>query len=98
MNFSQRITEERRLCILRVLAKDAGYRTNTAILQDALVALGLSASMDQVGTDAAWLEEQGLVTVEKVSDVRLVEITQRGLDVSKGLGTVPGVARPRPGE
>ena len=27
---------------------------------------------------------------------RLAKITQRGLDVSRGLATVPGVARPEP--
>lgn len=44
-----------------------------------------------------WLEEQGLVQIERLSDGFMVaKITQRGLDVANGEAVVDGVKRPRP--
>ncbi|EGJ49036.1 hypothetical protein [Desulfocurvibacter africanus] len=94
--FAQLVTEDRRLVILRVLSEDPGYATNTSLLHAALGTLGHNCTRDQVATDANWLQEQALVTVEPSGPVTLVRLTGRGEDVAAGRATVPGVRRPSP--
>lgn len=88
--------EDRRLAILRFLSEDKGYALNTAMLQEALKAIGHNVSRDEVETQAAWLAEQGLVEVEKVGPVTVARLTERGLDCASGAACVPGVKRPGP--
>jgi len=95
--FQQKVAEDRRLVILRFLAEDADYAMNTSLLQTALEAVGHGVSRDLVNADAAWLEESELVHCEDLTGIRVVRITQRGLDVARGRAVVPGVKRPGPG-
>ena len=94
--FAKLVTEDRRLVILRFLAEDKGYSLNTSVLQDALCAVGHCMSRDEVETQAAWLDEQGLVEMGQVGTVTVVKLTGRGAEAAKGLATVPGVKRPLP--
>ena len=96
MSFKNLLTEDRRLVVLRFLTEDPGYRLNTSVLHSALDAYGHGVSRDQVETDAAWLEEQGLITLEVVGPVRVATLTTRGVDVAQGRTVVPGVKRPGP--
>jgi DNA-binding transcriptional ArsR family regulator len=88
----------RRLAILRFLSEGAGYELNTSILQSALDMSGLNSSRDAVESECAWLEEVGLVQVERVvgTSVIVVRLTGRGLDVAQGNEVHPGVDRPKP--
>lgn len=91
------ITSNRRLAVLRFLAEDVDYSLNTSVLQSALAHIGHGVSRDVVEADADWLKEQGLVTLEKLDlPITVLTLTVRGLDVSKGLATHPGVDRPQP--
>lgn len=96
--YRQRLTEDRRLVLLRLLRQVQGYSANSSILQDALEAYGHRVSRDQVHTDLAWLAEQELVTVEEIASVQVAKLTGRGDDVATGVSTVPGVKRPRPAD
>ena len=96
MNYSQLVTEDRRLVILRFLAEAQDYCLNTSVLQSVLASVGHCCSRDQVATDAAWLEEQGLVRSEAMGPVALVRLTARGEDVAAGRAVAPGVKRPSP--
>lgn len=89
--------KERRLVILRLLAEDSDYRAPSSIIERGLEMYALSTSRDNLHTELHWLQEQGFVSLEEISTVFVVTLTQRGLDVSKGLATVPGVKRPGPG-
>lgn len=95
MDFSDLLSQDRRLVILRFLAEDQDRTLNTSILQDALDQVGHGCSRDCVDTECAWLAEQGLVTTERVGPVTVVTLTGRGQDVAEGKATVPGVKRPR---
>lgn len=98
MSFSDLVSQDRRLVILRLLAEDLDHKLNTSVLQDALDLIGHGCSRDCVETECAWLEEQGLVAVERVgrdNAVTVVRLTGRGQDVAEGRATVPGVKRPR---
>jgi hypothetical protein len=94
--FKELQAANRRCAFLRFLAEEPDYALNTSTLQSALASIGHSVSRDMVNTDAAWLEEQGLVTREDLGIVIVVNITQRGLDVAAGRAVVPGVQRPAP--
>lgn len=96
MSLEQIRTENRRTAILRVLLGDPDYAVNCSLMQAALDHIGHGCSRDQVRSDFAWLAEQGLVTVEQVSDtIHVARLTGRGQDVAEGKITVPGVKRPR---
>lgn len=89
-------TADQRLVILRSLA-DAGYDANESILDDCLALYGHKISRDLVRNHLNWLEEQGLVQIERLANGFMVAtITQRGLDVANGEAVVDGVKRPRP--
>lgn len=94
MSFADRLNEDRRLVLLRILADLPGYRSNSSVLCSLLDAWGHTVSRDYVRTQLAWLAEQGLVSTFDVDQIRLVTLTERGHDVARGLATVPGVARP----
>lgn len=95
--FVQLQAENRRCALLRFLADDPDYSLNTSILQTVLEAIGHGVSRDQIDTDAAWLEEQGLVDREDLGGIVVVKLTRRGLDVAAGRTVAPGVKRPGPG-
>lgn len=93
-DFSNFLTEDRRLVVLRVLAEMPAYRTNSYVLSTLLSKWGHEPSTDQVKTDLTWLKEQGLVSVEVVESVYIATLTSRGADVAAGRAVVPGVKRP----
>jgi len=89
-SYTERFAEDRRLVILRVLAKCPEYTANEFVLQSEIRGYGHSVSRDLLRTDLAWLAEQGLVTVDRVNTTHVVRMT--------GRATVPGVKRPLPGD
>jgi DNA-binding transcriptional ArsR family regulator len=88
--------EHQRLVILRMLSEDSGYDLNESILQDGINAVGLDISRDALRTQLAWLEEQGLISVENVGNIKVARLNGRGLDVANGRANVPGIKRPSP--
>ncbi len=96
MNFADLLASDIRLVILRMLAQDGDYSLNEFVLGDALAMFGHKLSRDKLRSELAWLEEQALIQVQDVSDVKVAKLTARGADVSCGVATCPGVKRPRP--
>lgn len=96
MSFAELVQSDIRLVILRALAQDLGYSHNDSILHAALGMYGHKCSRDTVRTELTWLEEQRLVTIDKVGETYVATITERGVDVANGMATVPGVKRPGP--
>ena len=95
--YSQLITEDRRLVIVKALNEDPGYSHNESVLQSVLNMFGHRISRDQVRTLLGWLAEQGLITTDDVGDCMVAKLTSRGSDVATGMVVVPGVKRPSPG-
>jgi DNA-binding transcriptional ArsR family regulator len=93
--FLERLAEDRRLVILRLLA-EANSEANESLLALALSDYGHRVSRDQTRTDLAWLREQGLVEIEDLGGLMIARLTQRGFEASSGIITVPGVRRPTP--
>ena len=95
---SAQVEADLRLAILQILAAGGGD-LNNRILRAALADLGHRPSADAQRSAVAWLEEQRLISSETVSEaVQRLRITERGLDAAEGRASVPGVARPRPGD
>ena len=98
MKYSEHMSANRRLCILRVLDSQAGYGANDSVIQTVLESLGHRVPRDQVREDFTFLKDHGLVQLEVVSGrVWVAQATARGLDVANGLVIVEGVQRPSPG-
>lgn len=98
MSFSEHLTEDRRLVILRLLRQSPGYSANDSLIDHGLGHLGHNVSRDLVRAELAWLEEQGLAATELVGHVVVARLTVRGEDVATGQATHPGVKRPGPGD
>lgn len=94
-SLQERLTEDRRLVILRVLQEMPASRSNSSVIADMLVMWGHQVSRDYVRTQLRWLEEQELVSVEDLDGVLVVTLTERGHDVATGAATVDGVKKPR---
>jgi repressor of nif and glnA expression len=94
-SLQERLTEDHRLVILRVLAEMPASRSNSSVLANSLHAWGHAVTRDYVKTQLRWLEEQGLLTVEDMEGALVVTLAERGHDVATGVARVDGVARPR---
>ncbi|MDR1359478.1 MAG: ArsR family transcriptional regulator [Deltaproteobacteria bacterium] len=97
-NFARLLSEDRRLVILRLLEKAPGSEANHYILREALEERGHKVGCDVVRSELAWLEEQGLVSLEILESLAVAALTGRGLDVGRGRSRCPGVKMPAPGE
>ena len=96
MTFSERMAQDRRLVILRLLERTPAYSASESLLHLALEDFGHRPSRDQVRADLAWLAEQELVIAEDFGGLMIATATPRGLDVAAGKAIVPGVRRPAP--
>lgn len=96
MSYQEHFASHIRLAILRVLAELPDYKCNDSMLTDALDALGLPATRDQVRTEIAWLKEQSLVMTAEpgILKITIAVATDRGLEVARGRVMAPGVKRP----
>lgn len=97
MSYKENRAEHQRICILQMLDQEPDYSLNDSMIYDDLKRFALSCSRDTVLILLAWLEEQGLISIERLGRSHIARITQRGQDVAHGLITVPGVKRPSPG-
>ena len=97
--FADRLREDRRLVVLRLLEEQPQFCLNSSNVHMGLQHLKVPARRDDVITDIHWLRDQGLVVLEEVPDVTslyLVTLTSRGHDVATGAARVPGVSHPHP--
>ncbi|TMP27192.1 hypothetical protein CWB99_15860 [Pseudoalteromonas rubra] len=89
--------EHQRIKILIALKESPDYGANTSMLHDVLNIYALGCSSAQLKTLLNWLEENGYVENEKLSESTWVaRITDTGMDVAEGRSTVPGIKRPDP--
>ena len=78
-SFAERLREDRRLVLLRLLSEQGGYRANSSVLHAGLHHLGVAASRDDVITDLHWLAEQSLLGIaEAVPGIYVATLSARG--------------------
>lgn len=96
--FAQRLTEDRRGAILRILVAVEGHTLNEDLLTRELLRMrfGIITQDDMRGL-LSWLERQELVTVEKIGEAPaqlwIAGATRAGRDVARG-AQHPGIAAP----
>jgi hypothetical protein len=101
MSLQELMNEDRRLVILRCLSEAHDYALNETLIERLLARLRLGAvGRDLVRGHLAWLEMQGLVSLDKLEfhatkDLWVAQLTKQGQEVAQGLPW-PGVARPSP--
>ena len=88
--------EARRLAILLLLQQDQDYSINDQLMQTLLSQVGHGVALAVVKADFSWLEQVGLLAVNDLGGCAVAVLRSEGLDVARGLSTVPGIARPRP--
>jgi Fe2+ or Zn2+ uptake regulation protein len=97
-NFFDYTMGHARLAVLRALTETPGHSANDSLLSMEMERLGLPVTRDQLRTQLAWLEEQGLVRLVRPTDsLIVVTLRERGGDVAIGRASVEGVQRPSPG-
>lgn len=95
MSFENKLKEEMRLVMLRLLNELPSYRGNSSTLHSGLAHWGLSFSRDQVKTELYWLKDQNCVDIElDTSAVVVVKLTERGQDAAEGRQRIHGIQRP----
>lgn len=82
---------------LRLLAELPEYRANDIAIAEAVRAIGLGCTNDQLRGHLTWLEEQRLVTLVDMGGLKVATLTERGGEVAAGRAQVEGVQRPQPG-
>ena len=92
----QLLKEDQRFLILKSLLDLNSYCANEAILQSCLKAYGHHLSQDRLRAELAWLEMQGLLTLENLRDLWIATLTLAGSEVAQGLARMPGIRPPKP--
>lgn len=99
MNYADEVVRDARLRMLQMLAAKPAYTGNEVVLQSELASKYAHVmGRDRVRTELTWLEDQGLLVLQKPGGVMLATLTVAGLEVSRGISHNPGVVAPGPGE
>lgn len=94
MNYSDLLTADARLCILRELADQVDGRLNEVGLMRVLDAFGIKRSRDWVRTQLRALDELGAVNVTEIGTVMVAALTKLGRAHVERRQVIEGVARP----
>jgi hypothetical protein len=94
-SFAERLAEDRRGAILRILAAVEGHALNEDLLTRELLRQRFGqVTRDDMRGLLAWLERPGLVEIERLEgDLWAVTASRAGRDVARG-AEHPGIAQP----
>ncbi len=96
--FAQKVIEDRRLVLLRLLSEQRAQTANSSVLHTGLHYIGVMCERYEVLDDLRHLQLHGLITLEQAIDtVYVARLRGRGEDVLAGAVQVDGVSRPRRG-
>ncbi|WP_040728239.1 hypothetical protein [Thiomicrorhabdus sp. Kp2] len=93
MSFKDHVIEHVRRLILEQLEQENDYAQNNVLIKQNLFMAGQALSTDKLLAELAWLEEQGLVTLDSFGGFTVAKLTHRGLDIATGASSMPGIAR-----
>ncbi|MBB5987418.1 hypothetical protein [Sphingobium lignivorans] len=94
MSYSDAITADARLCILKELARQVDGRLNEVGLTHVLDAFGIRRPRSWVRTQLLALDQLGAVKVTELGTVMVASLTKLGRDHVERRQIVDGVARP----
>lgn len=97
--FAERMREDRRLVILRLLSEQPEYQLNSSNVHAGLQHLGVHATRADLLQDLRWMAGEGLLNLESLADIENLytcTVTHAGWEVARGMESVTGVSRPAP--
>jgi hypothetical protein len=92
------IREHARLIILRHLAEQTGYASNSSMLETKLAEFGIVKPRAWLHDEMRYLEEVGAIKVIEAGTVRVAALTDKGLEHVERRLIIEGVKRPSPAE
>lgn len=98
MDIRQLQTEDNRRSVLWYLLYDSDHELSDTMIGQCFEMQRKNISSDGLKTQIAWLSEQQLVTVSNIGSTSSVALTDRGLEVAKGIVNAIGVRDLRPSE
>lgn len=97
--FADRLKEDRRLVLLRLLNEQPGKQANSSVLHAGLQAVYIVAERHEVIEDLRFLQVHQLIELEQLgsisSDLYGAKLRARGIDLVNGLVEVDGVSPSR---
>lgn len=97
--FAERLTEDRRLVLLRLLAEQPGKQANSSVLHAGLQFVHIVAERHEVIDDLRFLQTHQLIELEQLGsinpDLYGAKLRSRGIDLINGLVEVEGVSPAR---
>ena len=97
--FADRMKEDRRLVLLRLLAEEPGKQANSLRLHAGLQFVHIIVERHEVIDDLRFLQMHQLVDLEQLGDISPdlygVKLRARGIDLVNGLVEVDGVSPAR---
>jgi len=98
-SFTERLREDRRLVLLRLLNEQPGKQANSSVLHAGLQFVHLVAERHEVIDDLRFLQTHQLVELVQLGtiapDLYGVKLRARRIDVVNGLTDVDGISSPR---
>ena len=95
-DYSQFVTEDGRLVILRELSNQPGYRLNESVLTKVLDVFGHRRSREWVRTQLRKMQELGAVTIKDDHGIMVATITRAGMDHVERRSVIEGILEPSP--
>ncbi len=99
MNYPPYYKEHMRLAILRLLSEVPNYRLNSSTVREGLKAWAFTTSQASFMAELQFLAQSGLIILEDnpiKPSIKIISITECGLDVAQGHIIFEGVAKPSP--
>lgn len=92
MSYDNKIAEDARLFILKVLAKEVDGQLNEIILRRVLdMQFGIDRTREWVQTQLRWLEQMGVITLLGAGDILIGKITRPGRDFLAERTVIAGI-------
>lgn len=98
-SFDDRLREDHRLVILRVLSEQTGYMLNSSQVHMGLQMLHIQCTRADLLANLRFLSDNGLVRMEPIENIEGlygVTLTFAGKEVVDGVQKVVGVSTPAP--
>lgn len=97
--FADRLKEDRRLVLLRLLFEQPGKQANSSVLHAGLQFVHIVVESHELIDDLMFLQLHQMVDLEQLGDMGHdlygVKLRARGIDLINGLVEVDGVTAPR---
>lgn len=95
MSYTQILSEDRRLVILRFLNDISPESANESVLETAANCIGIASIRKEIRADLNFLSDAGCITIEWFADrLMLAKLTRRGQYVVQGKETISGIKKP----